>query len=59
MTRIVWLDNGPHIVTEPELVSVPTHQPDANGMFGRVEYMASNVVRRATREEVETWRRGE
>ena len=56
--RITWIDNIPHILTDPEPVSIPTHAPNAQGKFGRVEYVASHA-RVATAEEVQRWRAGE
>lgn len=52
--RISWIDNIPHILTDPEPVSIPTHAPNAQGKFGRVEYVASHA-RVATAEEVQRW----
>lgn len=49
----------PMLVTDAEPVVIPTHQADAKGNFGRVEYTARHFVREATPEEVKRWRFGE
>lgn len=57
LPRITWALGEPLVLSDPEPVSIPTHNPDDKGQYGRVEYVTSRA-RAATLEEVETWRRG-
>jgi len=52
--RLTWLDDGPYVITEPELVMRHfTHEVDGKTSQ---DHAVANIERKATPEEVEAWK---
>lgn len=49
-----WLDAGPHVVSAPELVRRHFEHDEE---LGSTEHMAVTILRKATREDIERWKR--
>lgn len=53
--RIVWLEDGPHIATEP-VASTNCVIDEKGRVAHRDSCMTSKAIRRATPDEIEEWR---